>query len=347
MAAVLTPALITRRNFKMPFKSESQRRFFYAANKRGDISDADLKKWEDETPKDKKLPDRLEKKAFMEGFEKEAFNVKVDTIKKLPIYGALGMGALGGLSGYAGSSSSKTAYRKKYNKWKKNYLSANPGSSKDSINSAWKKRRTLEGLGVGALGGLLLGSHGKATILGVHKRQGDYYRNYKRYSSSGSAKGPSAGKGLDQLKGMLGVGGAKTKQEVKKGFRAKAMKHHPDRGGNPSTMKAINDAYSEIKKSSWFNKLSQPFWLGFSKQASGTAHGGGKGFTGVGTGSNANPIGELKIDDQEGLQQSHGRAGGEDTRTEKELLDRERNPRDYAHGESGERMVTPDGRTEY
>lgn len=57
----------------MPFKSEAQRRYFYAANKRGEISNADLKKWEKETPKGKKLPERLHKKeAFWKGFQKQA-----------------------------------------------------------------------------------------------------------------------------------------------------------------------------------------------------------------------------------------------------------------------------------
>jgi hypothetical protein len=56
----------------MPFKSEAQRRYFYAANRRGEISDKDLKKWEDATPKDKDLPERLHKKAFWQGFNKQA-----------------------------------------------------------------------------------------------------------------------------------------------------------------------------------------------------------------------------------------------------------------------------------
>jgi hypothetical protein len=56
----------------MPFKSQAQRRLFYAKNKTGEISDADLSKWIDETPKGKKLPERLTKKAFWVGFGKEA-----------------------------------------------------------------------------------------------------------------------------------------------------------------------------------------------------------------------------------------------------------------------------------
>lgn len=46
----------------MPFKSEAQRRLFYAKAKRGEMSKATVKRWEDETPK-KKLPERLHKNA--------------------------------------------------------------------------------------------------------------------------------------------------------------------------------------------------------------------------------------------------------------------------------------------
>lgn len=46
----------------MPFKSQSQRRFFYAAARRGEIPDETVKRWEKETPKGKKLPERVMRK---------------------------------------------------------------------------------------------------------------------------------------------------------------------------------------------------------------------------------------------------------------------------------------------
>lgn len=46
-----------------PFKSEAQRRLFYAKEERGEISKAEVNKWEAETPKGKKLPEHVEKKA--------------------------------------------------------------------------------------------------------------------------------------------------------------------------------------------------------------------------------------------------------------------------------------------
>ncbi len=59
----------------MPFKSEAQRRLFYAKAKRGEMSKATVKRWEDETPK-KKLPERLGKEAALTalGLSLEAFD---------------------------------------------------------------------------------------------------------------------------------------------------------------------------------------------------------------------------------------------------------------------------------
>lgn len=43
----------------MPFKSKSQRRFMYAAEARGDVPKGTAKKWEEHTPKDKPLPEKV------------------------------------------------------------------------------------------------------------------------------------------------------------------------------------------------------------------------------------------------------------------------------------------------
>lgn len=63
----------------MPFKSQSQRRKFYAMESRGEISPGTVKKWEDHTPKNKKLPEHvakkgkgMSKKALFSGFDKRA-----------------------------------------------------------------------------------------------------------------------------------------------------------------------------------------------------------------------------------------------------------------------------------
>ena len=51
----------------MPFKSKAQRRKFYAMADRGEISDATVDRWEDETPKNKKLPERVKKSYYTDG----------------------------------------------------------------------------------------------------------------------------------------------------------------------------------------------------------------------------------------------------------------------------------------
>lgn len=51
----------------MPFKSKAQRRKFYAMADRGEISDATVERWEDETPKGKKLPERVKKSLYEAG----------------------------------------------------------------------------------------------------------------------------------------------------------------------------------------------------------------------------------------------------------------------------------------
>lgn len=45
----------------MPFKSEAQRRLFYAKSRRGEISPQTVQQWEEETQKD--LPERIKKQA--------------------------------------------------------------------------------------------------------------------------------------------------------------------------------------------------------------------------------------------------------------------------------------------
>jgi hypothetical protein len=46
----------------MPFKSQAQRRFMFAAESRGEVPKGTAKRWAHETPKDKKLPERVKEK---------------------------------------------------------------------------------------------------------------------------------------------------------------------------------------------------------------------------------------------------------------------------------------------
>lgn len=60
----------------MPFKSQAQRRKFYAMEDRGEISTKTLNKWRAETPKGKKLPERVKQAAFVDELKKIALVTK-------------------------------------------------------------------------------------------------------------------------------------------------------------------------------------------------------------------------------------------------------------------------------
>lgn len=47
----------------MPFRSEAQRRYFYAMMRRGEIDPETVKRWERETG-DRKLPERVKREAI-------------------------------------------------------------------------------------------------------------------------------------------------------------------------------------------------------------------------------------------------------------------------------------------
>jgi hypothetical protein len=48
---------------------------------------------------------------------------------------------------------------------------------------------------------------------------------------------------------MLGLSSSAPWDEVEKAYRQKAKIHHPDHGGDGDTMRALNDAYTIIKRS--------------------------------------------------------------------------------------------------
>jgi len=47
---------------------------------------------------------------------------------------------------------------------------------------------------------------------------------------------------------MLGISPSAPWSEVERAYRQKAKIHHPDHGGDEDTMRALNDAYRQIKQ---------------------------------------------------------------------------------------------------
>lgn len=67
----------------MPFKSEAQRRLFWAKVDRGEIKRDVAQEWEAATPKDKKLPERVKHAAFLNELEKLGARAGLKLIRSL------------------------------------------------------------------------------------------------------------------------------------------------------------------------------------------------------------------------------------------------------------------------
>jgi DnaJ-domain-containing protein 1 len=47
---------------------------------------------------------------------------------------------------------------------------------------------------------------------------------------------------------LLGISASASWDEVERAYRRKAHKHHPDHGGDEDAMRALNEAYQQIKR---------------------------------------------------------------------------------------------------
>jgi DnaJ-domain-containing protein 1 len=47
---------------------------------------------------------------------------------------------------------------------------------------------------------------------------------------------------------MLGVSPSASWDEIERAYRRKAKLHHPDRGGDEDAMRALNEAYEQLKR---------------------------------------------------------------------------------------------------
>jgi DnaJ-class molecular chaperone len=59
---------------------------------------------------------------------------------------------------------------------------------------------------------------------------------------------PVSPRDIDLAYKMMGVSPSSPWPDVERAFRAKAKLHHPDHGGDDDVMRALNDAYSLIKR---------------------------------------------------------------------------------------------------
>ncbi|MCA9337266.1 molecular chaperone DnaJ [Candidatus Saccharibacteria bacterium] len=80
---------------------------------------------------------------------------------------------------------------------------------------------------------------------------------------------------------VLGVGKSASADEIKKAFRRKAVEHHPDKGGDETKFKEINEAYEVLKDPSKRQRYDQ---FGHAGVGSSAASDGGNPFAGFGGG---------------------------------------------------------------
>lgn len=134
--------------------------------------------------------------------------------------------------------------------------------SNKKMSKGRKRVNILAGM---AGGGVLGGSFGR--ISGMKPRPSSYSGSYGRGGSTFAR--PTNPKKYFSTLGLSGK--EKTKADIGRSFKNLAKKHHPDRhGGSHETMQNINDAYRDLKQTSWFQKLAYDnFWIGFEKQSQG------------------------------------------------------------------------------
>ena len=63
-----------------------------------------------------------------------------------------------------------------------------------------------------------------------------------------SRSAPAPARDLDLSYRLLGISSSAQWEEIERAYRQKAKIHHPDLGGDGDTMRALNEAYSLIKR---------------------------------------------------------------------------------------------------
>ncbi len=84
-----------------------------------------------------------------------------------------------------------------------------------------------------------------AIIRGLRELRGEHVDE----PESGSAPPPPRSNHENELCfKLLGISPSAPWEEIERAYRQKAKIHHPDRGGDGDTMRALNDAYTTIKR---------------------------------------------------------------------------------------------------
>ena len=97
---------------------------------------------------------------------------------------------------------------------------------------------------------------------------------------------------------VLGVGKNASADEIKKAFRKAAIEHHPDRGGNETKFKEVNEAYEVLKDDKKRQRYDQFGHAGVGSSAASDGNPFGGGFGGFGQGQEVHfDFGDLGLGD--------------------------------------------------
>ncbi len=80
------------------------------------------------------------------------------------------------------------------------------------------------------------------VVRGLRELRGEATEEDRQYSAAPSARG------TDLCFRLLGVSSSSPWEEIERAYRSKAKVHHPDRGGDEDAMRALNEAYQQIKR---------------------------------------------------------------------------------------------------
>jgi len=122
---------------------------------------------------------------------------------------------------------------------------------------------------------------------------------------------------------VLGVGKDASADEIKKAFRRSAVEHHPDRGGDETKFKELNEAYEVLKDGEKRKRYDQFGHAGVGGNGGGNPF---SGYGGTGQGQNVNfDFGDLGLGDifnsffGGGGQRQHRQTRGRDIEAEVEI----------------------------